>query len=127
MERIPTELLYVLAIAGYFIFSYFAQRAARNRQQQEQPPVEEAAAPPAALEEQLPEEIWGRPPATPVAPAVAAAIPRPPAPRVQAAAPASRRVHPARALLQDKRDLRRAVVLMMVLGPCRSQEPPERR
>jgi hypothetical protein len=32
-----------------------------------------------------------------------------------------------RALLKDKRDLRRAVILMMVLGPCRAQDPPERR
>ncbi len=40
--------------------------------------------------------------------------------------PAPRRLHPVRALLQDRRDLRRAVVLRMVLGPCRAQEPPER-
>jgi hypothetical protein len=31
-----------------------------------------------------------------------------------------------RALLKGKRDLRRAVVLAMVLGPCRAQQPPER-
>jgi hypothetical protein len=36
-------------------------------------------------------------------------------------------MHPVRALLKDKRDLRRAVILMMVLGPCRAQDPPEGR
>jgi hypothetical protein len=36
-------------------------------------------------------------------------------------------VHPVRALLKDNHDLRRAVILMMVLGPCRAQDPPERR
>jgi hypothetical protein len=52
--------------------------------------------------------------------------PRPAPLPVPAAPPAPRRAHPARALLKDKSDLRRAVILMMVLGPCRAQEPPER-
>jgi hypothetical protein len=32
-----------------------------------------------------------------------------------------------RALLKERHDLRRAVILSMVLGPCRAQEPPEQR
>jgi hypothetical protein len=104
------------------------QQAARRRQQQEQSqagePLEQAEPPLPAEPEPL-EDIWGRvpPPARiTVLPPVAA--PRP-APHATPVPP--RRVHPARALLKDKRDLRRAVILMMVLGPCRSQEPPERR
>jgi hypothetical protein len=116
MERFPVELLYVLAIAGFFLFNMLAQRAARRRQREEQ-----AAQPQPVAEEPL-EDIWGRtPPPAPV-PAPVELAPPPPPP----ASTAPRRMHPVRALLNDPRDLRRAVVLMMVLGPCRAQEPPGR-
>jgi hypothetical protein len=124
MERIPTELLYVLAFLAIILFNFIAQRAARRRQQQEQ--AEEPAPPEPAPAEDAPlEDIWGRTaaPAPASAPVVA---PRPAPAAVRAEPPRPRRLHPARALLKDKRDLRRAVVLMMVLGPCRAQEPPER-
>ncbi|HEX6318219.1 MAG TPA: hypothetical protein VFZ84_05040 [Burkholderiales bacterium] len=117
MERFPVELLYVLAIVGFFLFNMLAQRAARRRQQAEQ-----AAQPEPVAEETL-EDVWGRTPAPPPAPAPVVLAPPPPPP-VRAA---PRRMHPVRALLNDPRDLRRAVVLMMVLGPCRAQEPPEQR
>jgi hypothetical protein len=119
MERFPVELLYVLGFIAIVLFNYFAQRAARRREQQEKAQAAVATAPP-SVEEELPEELWGR----------TAAPPPPPAPvlvrRSAPAPPAPRRLHPVRALLKDKRDLRRAVVVMMVLGPCRGQEPPER-
>ncbi len=119
MERFPVELLYVLGFLALVLFNYFAQRAARRREQQEKAQTAVAPAAP-SVEEELPEELWGRtvtPPAPPPAPVlVRRSAPPPPAPR---------RLHPVRALLKDKRDLRRAVVLMMVLGPCRAQEPPE--
>jgi hypothetical protein len=118
MERFPVELLYVLGFIAIVLLNYFVQRAARRRQQEEQ-----AQAQP--VEEELLEDIWGRTPRPAAAPAPAPlAAPRPVP--VAAPPPAPRRTHPVRALLHDKRDLRRAVVLMMVLGPCRSQEPPER-
>jgi hypothetical protein len=120
MERFPVELLYVLGFIAIVLFNYFAQRAARRRQQEEQ--AQAQAAPP-PVEEELLEDIWGRTPTRAPAPAPA---PRPAALPIAAQPPAPRRTHPVRALLHDKRDLRRAVVLMMVLGPCRSQEPPER-
>lgn len=118
MERIPVELLFVLGFVALVLFNYFAQRAARRREQQEKAEAAAAPAPPPTEEEPL-EELWGRTAAPPPPPAPVLA-PRPAPP------PAPRRVHPVRALLKDKRDLRRAVVLMMVLGPCRAQEPPER-
>ncbi len=128
MERFPVELLYVLAFVGFVLFNYFVNRAARRRQQAEE--AQEAtqpAPPPAEAAEEVPfEDYWGRsaePAPAPSPPPVVAQPMRaaPPAPPP----PVRRRLHPARALLKDKRDLRRAVVLMMVLGPCRAQEPLE--
>jgi hypothetical protein len=117
MERLPVELLYVLGFIAIVLHNYFVLRAARRRQQEEV--AQAQPAPP--VEEALPEDVWGRTPApTPVVAPPPATLP------IAAQPPAPRRTHPVRALLHDKRDLRRAVVLMMVLGPCRSQEPPER-
>jgi len=126
VEGFPVELLYVLAFAGFILFNYLVSRAARRRQQEEQAQAEaEAAAQPAPppAEEEPFEDYWGRAAAPAPAPPPAVVVSQPirPAPP----APAPRRLHPARALLRDKRDLRRAVVLMMVLGPCRAQEPLE--
>ena len=87
--------------------------------------VEQPVPPEPAPAEDAPlEDIWGRRAApAPAAPVVA---PRPAPPPARAEPALRRRIHPVRALLQDKKDLRRAVVLTMVLGPCRAQEPPER-
>jgi hypothetical protein len=126
MERFPVELLYVLAFVGFILFNYFVQQARRRRQEEQAQAQAQPAPPP--VEEEILEDIWGRTPTPAPAPAppppVLAA--RPAAPPIAAQPPAPRRTHPVRALLHDKRDLRRAVVLMMVLGPCRSQEPLER-
>jgi hypothetical protein len=125
MERFPVELLYVLAFLAIILFNFIAQRAARRRQQQEE--AEEPVPPgpaPAPAEDAPLEDNGGRAPATPTPAPPAAARPAPPA--VALEPPRPRRIHPVRALLKERRDLRRAVVLMMVLGPCRAQEPPER-
>ena len=119
MERIPVELLYVLAFAGFILFNVIAQRAARRRQQEEQAQAAAQPAPPPAEEEPL-EDYWGRT-AAPLPPPRPVPVSQP----ILAVPPTPRRSHPVRALLKDKRDLRRAVALMMVLGPCRAQEPPE--
>ena len=128
MERFPVEILYVLAFVGFILFNFLTQQAAaRRRQREAQARAGEApeAAPdlPADPRDEPLEDIWGRIPTPaqaaaplPVAAAVPVHVPAPHAPK---------RLHPVRALLKDKRDLRRAVVLMMVLGPCRAQEPPE--
>ena len=130
MDRFPVEIIYVLVFLGIVLFNFVMQQAARRRQQEEQAragePLEEAAEPPRPAELEPLEDIWGRVPAP--APMAAAlppiAAPRP-APLLSPVLP--RRMHPVRALLKERRDLRRAVVLMMVLGPCRAQDPPERR
>jgi hypothetical protein len=124
MERFPVELLYVLGFIAIVLFNFIAQRAARRRQQAEEaqaapPPAQPAAPPP---EEPL-EDIWGRTPAAARAPAPVARVAPLPAPSAEP----SRRRFPVRALLDDRRGLRRAIILMTVLGPCRAQEPPPRR
>jgi hypothetical protein len=122
MERFPVELLFVLGFIAIVLFNYFAQRAARRRQQEEKAQAQPAPQP---VEEELLEDVWGRTP-TPAPAAAPVLAPRPAPLPVRAEPPAPRRRHPVRALLSNKRDLRRAVVLTMVLGPCRSQQPPER-
>jgi hypothetical protein len=129
MERFPVELLYVLGFIAIVLFNFIAQRAARRRQQEGEaqaplPPAREEPLEDELPKEELPEDYWGRTPTPP--PPAAVLAPRPAPPPVLAPPPRPRRVHPVRALLKDRRDLRRAVVLMMVLGPCRAQEPPER-
>jgi len=115
-------LLFVLLFLGIVFFNYVVQRAARRRQEEEKAQAARQPAPPPVEDEPL-DDIWGRTPAPPPAPVPS---PMPAARQAAAAPPAPRRHHPLRALLKDKRDLRRAVALMMVLGPCRAQEPPER-
>jgi hypothetical protein len=120
MERFPLELLFVLGFVALVLFNYFVQRAAQRRAQQEKAQAAVAAAPP-SVEEELSEEVWGRTATAPFPPAVPVLVPRAAPPP-----PAPRRLDPVRALRNDQRDLRRAVVLLRVLGPGRAQEPPER-
>ena len=133
MERIPVELIYVLVFLGIVLFNFVMQQAARRRQQQEQAAQGDAqpAEPPQPEpqpDEEMIEDIWGRPPPR----AAVIATPAPTAPPARPAytetrhpQPQARRLHPVRALLTERHDLRRAVVLSMVLGPCRAQEPPD--
>jgi hypothetical protein len=124
MERFPIELLYVLAFIGFTLFNYITQKVARRRKQEAAPQVPEDEPPAAAPPDEPLDDYWGR--TSVPAPASASAVIERPAPLPVAAAPSQRRAHPVRALLRDRRDLRRAVILAMVLGPCRAQEPPER-
>ena len=122
MDETGSRLLIIgLIIAGFMLLNHFAQRAAaRLREQQEAAQREAAARATATEEEQELEDIWGRPAPAPPVPVEAA-----PAPHV--AAPAAVSVPAAHALFRTPQDLRRAIVAMTVLGPCRAQEPPEQR
>jgi hypothetical protein len=135
VEGIPTELIYILLFAGIIIVNFMLQKAARRRQQEEAARAEaEAEQEQRTAEEELLEDIWGRTPSQAPAPEPPPApvahgrpAPRPLVAPTPAVVAAPRRLHPVRALLKDKRDLRRAAVLVTVFGPCRAQEPPEQR
>jgi hypothetical protein len=116
-------LIYGLIFLGFLLFNTLMQAVKRARQQQEQERAQqqEAAPPP---EEQPPEYLWGRRP-QPELPAAAAHLE--PTRRLEAIAapPAAspRRTVPV-ALFCSRQDLRHAIVVMTVLGPCRALEPP---
>jgi hypothetical protein len=115
MERIPTELIYLLLFLGIIVFNYVMQQAARRRRAEEEAQAQaEAEAQP---QEELPEDVWGRTPAPP--PAIVLA-PRPAPPPPPAAPPpppptVRRPRSPARSLLNTKQGLRQAIVLAMIL------------
>jgi hypothetical protein len=117
MDESGSRLLVIgLIIAGFMLFNHFAQRAAKRLQEQREA-QERAAAP---EETEVLEDVWGRPVPPPPPPVETA-----PAPHVlPAAPPPARAPHP---LFRTPQDLRRAIVAMTVLGPCRAQEPPEQR
>ncbi|HBY64030.1 MAG TPA: hypothetical protein DEH78_29765 [Solibacterales bacterium] len=117
MKNVPAELLYALAFAAILLVQYLMQRFARRAEPEapQEPPLPEAPLP----------DIWGS------APAVAAVLPMA-ARRAARLEPSSagalpRRRPAARSLLGAGQDLRRAIVAMTVLGPCRAQAPPESR
>ncbi len=120
MNKFPPDLLiYVLIFLGIVLFNYVMKQAAR-RQQQDEPVPEQ----PPAQDEPL-EEIFGRARPVPAAEPLRAAPPvRARVREAQAlAAEVPRRRSAARSLLKGRGDLRRAIVVMTVLGPCRAQEP----
>jgi hypothetical protein len=128
MPKSGSELLFLgLIIAGFMLFNYLSQRLAKKAREQQE--AAEASAPPP--EDEPLEDIWARAPAPPpAAPAPPLAAPAPiartvPAPHATPPAPSRRR--PAARLFRTRKDLRHAIVLMTVLGPCRALEPHERR
>lgn len=126
MDRFPEELLYVLLFAALLLVQYLAQLF-RRRSRGEAGPQEAPAPPqekPAVPEEPLP-DIWGRAPAP-----APAAPPAPPKPAARPEAPADAAVVPRRQRAAaipplGRQELRRAIVMMTVLGSCRGQEPPQ--
>ncbi len=115
----PDLLIYVLVILGILFFNYLARKAPRQQQD------ESARGEPPAQDKPL-EEIFGRARLGP------AAHPLPGAPPVPARLAEARPVaaedpryrSTARSFLSGTRNLRRAFVVMTVLGPCRALEPP---
>lgn len=118
MDETGARLLIIgLIIAGFMLFNRFAQQAAKRLREQQEAAEREAAAQAAADAEEELEDVWGRP----VAPLETA-----PAPRVVPAAPALA-PRAAHSLFRTPQDLRHAIIVMTVLGPCRALEPPDRR
>jgi type II secretory pathway pseudopilin PulG len=118
--------MYVLFFAVFLLFNYFMQQAAkRARQRQEQAQAQQQAQQQEAApspDDESAEYLWGRRTVADL-PATAAYVE--PLPRVEAiATPASSPGLTApRALFRSTQDLRHAIVVMTVLGPCRALEP----
>jgi hypothetical protein len=120
-------LIYGLVIAGFLLFNYFMQRMSRRAQEQERAQAREAASP--QPEDEPLEDIWSRRTSVAAPPEPMPVHVLAPAPDAEAPADAPQKAHrsaAARRLFRTRRDLRRAVVMMTVLGPCRALEPPGR-
>jgi hypothetical protein len=122
MERAPLDLLvYALIFAGIVLFNYLLQRFMKRTQQQAPPPE-----PPLQEDEAPPDTLWGRAAQAPAEPVIPAErVGRTAAPGASPPRPALR--SGARALFRSRQDIRHAVVVMTVLGPCRAHEPPSAR
>lgn len=118
-------LLYGLFFAVFLLFNYIMQQAAkrtRERQAAEQAAQQQEAAP--SPEEESLEYLWGRKPGPdlPEAPEYIEPAPRIETIAAPAPAPAPRLTAP-HALFRTTQDLRHAVVVMTILGPCRALKP----
>ena len=128
-QSIPDIVVYGLIVIGFLLFNYVGQWLAnKSRRQQQEAELEQLTQAQAAAEPQ--DYAWG-------SASAAAPVPVEP-PRVVTydmapVAPAGvldARGRPdavARSLLRSRTELRRAIVLMTVLGPCRALEPYDNR
>ncbi len=116
-------LVYALLIAGFMLFNFVLQRAARRaRALQEQERARQEALADAAAATPLDDTVWGREPHADRQPEAGTGEPAPAAGTPAVPLPVRRHV----ALFRNTDDLRRAVVAMTVLGPCRALDPPTR-
>ena len=112
MQEIPfTQILVLLAFILYPLINWLLQRMQRRFESQapRQPPAQPAP------------RTFAKPPPTEII--VPAGPPAPPL-RVSERL-LSRRNQSRRSLFRNRRDLRRAVILMTVLGPCRANDTPD--
>ncbi len=121
-------LTYGLLLLGFLLFNYVVQQMAkRTREQQEREQAQQQDATPPPEDEPL-EDLWGRRPQAglPASPAPAASA-RPVETVAASPAPPPGRTVPRARLFQSRQDLRHAVIVMTVLGPCRTLEPYDRQ
>jgi hypothetical protein len=127
-QSISELLVYGLVLVGFLLFNYVVQQRARMARSQ-QGGAESDEPTPTPMDEPL-DYAWGREPSSmPTAyEQVQATADVPVAPPAQKATPAPLRPHTTpRALFESRQELRHAIVLMAVLGPCRALEPFERQ
>jgi hypothetical protein len=131
MPNIPDILVYGLIVAGFLLFNYIVQRLAnKTRRQQQQDAELERLAQAQAAAEQPQDYAWGRAPDAaplPVEPPRAVTYEMAPAMAAVTLDVPARPDAVARSLLRGKKELRHAIVLMTVLGPCRALEPFDHR
>ena len=126
MNSAPAELLYALLFAAVLLVQYLMKRFGGRTQPDDalqEAPIAEA--PPAERQAPVPARWASLEEIPAVSFAAAEGTPRLEALAVSAAIPRQRAV--ARSLLNGGPDLRRAIVGMTLLGPCRAQAPHESR
>jgi len=120
----PTELLtFALFVGGFMLisrlFKWAVERARKQQPEQAPPPVPlpEVASLDATWGSEAQAASWqgatGAELARRMETIAPGAVPQPPR-------------HAANALLRSRQDLRHAIVVMTVLGPCRALDPPDR-
>ena len=115
-------LIYGLLIVGYLLFNYFMQQVAKRARERQEQAAQQQEAAPSAIEDEPAEYLWGRKPGA-ESPAVPTDIgSRPRVEPIATPAPAPRVTAP-HALFRSTADLRHAIMVMTVLGPCRALEP----
>jgi len=151
MSDITSELLMLAMVVAAFLFFNYANQQAAKKARAERERAEAAAAREASTAAQagtadedqyawgrIPERepvqeaslppVWSETPSAPVSYEVPRyqfepqAVPQPTSTPLRA--PGSPRRHASHELFASKQDLRRAVIAMTVLGPCRALEPP---
>jgi hypothetical protein len=139
--RTSELLVYGIVLVAFLVFNVVRpllaerlRRMQKRQQEQQQVPRESTQTPeregrPSAEEESW-EETWGRSRQTVPPPRVerAAEDARAPRDRADGQAPTAlpSRHGAASALFASRKDLRHAIVVMTVLGPCRALEPHDR-
>ena len=117
MQDIPfTQILVVLAFILFPILNWLLQRMQRRFESQlpRQPPPQPAP------------RTFAKPPTTDI---MASSMERMPSVKVPETLLSRRKRSIKRSLFRNRRDLRRAIILMTVLGPCRANDsfPAEER
>ena len=127
MNGFPTELIYVLIVAGIVLFQYMMKRFGPQEQEQPPPPLKESDPELPAREReqderlpQIPEEMKE----TPAASSVFRASHQLGGPEAQGAfSRLTRRRYSRRLLMGTRREVQNAIVIATIVGPCRAFEP----
>ncbi len=134
MPTVSTDLLVYGAIAvAFMVFNYIVQKLSdRARAEQVQAPEPAVEPMDESATDALGDLEWGRTPATLRPEYLAFDAARSPSVRVAPADVARdavhalyHRPHPLTERLRDASELRQAMVLMAVLGPCRAHQEPD--
>jgi hypothetical protein len=117
-------VIIALLVGGFMLISRWLKRAAERVRRQQ---ALAGAQPPAPVQEDVPvDAMWGPgPQAQTWQGATSAELARRVEPTAPGTGPMQPRM-PSNALFRTRQDLRRAVVAMTVLGPCRALDPPGR-
>ena len=118
MNEPATLLIYLLLFIGILLVNYLLQRAAA-RQRQQEASQQDIPRPAASVPVRL------RPPLPAYRSPLAAELPVHPRGMADTSAAAPSRRSSAGSFLRSRQDLRRAIIAMTVLGPCRAQQPPD--